>query len=127
MQGKFFFLLLLFISIISCKTPTDIVYFQNASDLEKITSTNSFTPTLKVDDVISILVSASDMDAARPFNLQGASISMGENGASADAGQGVAEPTYLIDENGNIEFPVLGKLKLAGLTRIEVKEMIKEK
>ncbi len=127
MQGRFLFLLLLLVSIISCKTPTDIVYFQNASNLEKINSSNSFTPVLKVDDVVSILVSASDMDAARPFNLQGASIGLGENGAGGDAAQGVAEPTYLIDENGNIEFPVLGKLKLAGLTRIQVKEMIKEK
>lgn len=127
MQARFLFLLLLFISIISCKTPTDVVYFQNASHLEKISSSNSFTPVLKVDDVVSILVSTSDMDAARPFNLQGASISMGENGAGGNGNQGVAEPTYLIDENGNIEFPVLGKLKLAGLTRIQVKEMIKEK
>ncbi len=128
MQGRFFLLLLLTLLIFSCKTPTDVVYFQNASDLEKITSTNSFTPTLKVDDVISILVSASDMDAARPFNLQGASISMGENGGEGAPNAGrVAEPTYLIDEEGNIEFPVLGKLKLAGLTRIQVKEMIKEK
>lgn len=127
MQGRFLFLIVLLIAISSCKTPTDIVYFQNVSDLEKINSTNSFTPVLKVDDVVSILVSASDMDAARPFNLQGASIPMGENGASGDSGAVGTEPTYLIDEKGNIEFPVLGQLKLAGLTRVQVKDMIKEK
>ncbi|GAA4274215.1 polysaccharide biosynthesis/export family protein [Aquimarina gracilis] len=126
MQGRFLFLILLLLSIISCKTPTDIVYFQNASDLEKINSSNSFTPVFKVDDVVSILVSASDMDAARPFNLQGASISLGENGGG-ETSSGATEPTYLIDEDGNIEFPVLGKLKLAGLTRVQVKEIIKEK
>ncbi len=127
MQGRILFLIVLLVAVSSCKTPTDIVYFQNVSDLEKINSTNSFTPVLKVDDVVSILVSASDMDAARPFNLQGASIPMGENGASGDTGAVGAEPTYLIDEKGNIEFPVLGQLKLAGLTRVQVKDMIKEK
>ena len=69
------------------------------------------------------------MDAARPFNLMGASISssLGEDGGGGSGSGGSAEPTYLIDEEGNIDFPVLGRLELAGLTRIEVKEMIKEK
>jgi len=124
MLGRFILLLFIF-SIISCKTPTDVVYFQETTDLEEIASTNTFTPTFKVDDVVSILVSATDMDAARPFNLQGASIGISENGGEGAAG--AAEPSYLIDEEGNIEFPVLGKLKLSGLTRVQVKEMIKEK
>ncbi|MDY8136272.1 polysaccharide biosynthesis/export family protein [Aquimarina sp. 2201CG5-10] len=124
-------LLFLIISVLvfSCKAPADVVYFQNSKDLEQIPSKNSFTPVFKVDDVISILVSASDMDAARPFNLmQGSSITAGISGENAaSSGAGTAEPTYLIDEQGNIDFPVLGKLKLAGLTRVQVKEMIKEK
>ncbi len=124
MRHRFLLLLLLLISIFSCKTPTDVVYFQNSENLEKITSTNSFTPIFKVDDIVSISISAPDMDAARPFNLMGTSIGApGENGEVVGGG----EPTYLIDEEGNIDFPVLGRLKLAGLTRIEVKELIKEK
>ncbi|GAA4278921.1 polysaccharide biosynthesis/export family protein [Aquimarina mytili] len=106
------------------------MYFQDSENLEQIASTNSFTPVFKVDDIVSILVSASDMDAARPFNLMGgSSISGGaENGGSTGSGGGgSSEPTYLIDEEGNIDFPVLGKLKISGLTRIEAKEMIKEK
>jgi len=127
MRGRISIFLLLLLTIISCKTPTDIVYFQNTSDLEKISSDNSFTPTFKVDDVVSILVSATDMDAARPFNLLGASIGSLETAGGDGNSNAGSEPTYLIDEQGNIEFPVLGKLKLAGLTRIEVKEMLKEK
>ncbi len=132
MRCRFLLLLLLFISIISCKTPTDVVYFQNAKNQEKITSTNSFTPVFQVDDIVSIFISATDMDAARPFNLmQGASlgVAVGEAGAGAGAAGGgtTPEPTYLIDEDGNIDFPVLGTLQISGLTRIELKEMIKEK
>ncbi|SEK52601.1 polysaccharide export outer membrane protein [Aquimarina amphilecti] len=125
------FLLLLVVSsfVFSCKTPTDVVYFQESKDLEKIKSTNSFTPVFKVDDVVSILVSATDMDAARPFNLmQGASLPSpsGDNTGSSN-GNGGVEPTYLIDEEGNIDFPVLGKLKISGLTRVQIKDMLKEK
>ncbi|MDH7446551.1 polysaccharide biosynthesis/export family protein [Aquimarina sp. 2201CG14-23] len=126
---KLFILLLVSTFVFSCKTPTDVVYFQDSQNLEKVSSKNSFTPVFKVDDIVSILVSATDMDAARPFNLmQGASlpISAGESGATS-SGTSSPEPTYLIDENGNIEFPVLGKLKISGLTRVQVKDMIKEK
>ncbi|WP_299436895.1 polysaccharide biosynthesis/export family protein [uncultured Aquimarina sp.] len=126
---KFLLLLVLSTIIFSCKTPTDVVYFQDSQNLEKINSTNSFTPVFKVDDVVSILVSATDMDAARPFNLmQGASLPSptGDIGASS-GGNGGVEPTYLIDEEGNIDFPVLGKLKISGLTRVQIKDMLKEK
>ncbi|AXT59912.1 polysaccharide export protein [Aquimarina sp. AD10] len=129
MLSRFLLFFVLLISFFSCKTPTDVVYFQNAENLEKIKSSNSFTPIFQVDDIVSIFISATDMDAARPFNLmQGASIATptGEAGASAGSGA-IPEPTYLIDEDGNIDFPVLGTLKISGLTRIELKEMIKEK
>jgi len=122
---RLLFLLAVSVVIFSCKTPTDIVYFQNTENLEKIASTNTFTPVFKVDDVIGILVSATDMDAARPFNLvQGTSSGDTSSGIT---GTEVSEPTYLIGEDGNIDFPVLGKLKVAGLTRIQVKSLIKEK
>ncbi len=129
MLNKFLFLFLVVISVVSCKVPTDVVYFQESKNLEQIPATGSFTPVFKVDDIVSILVTATDMDAARPFNLaQGASVSVsaGDGGVSS-GGSEAGEPTYLIDEEGNIDFPVLGKLKIVGMTRVEVREMIKEK
>ncbi len=131
MRCRFLFLVLVLVSVFSCKVPTDVIYFQDSANKEEISSSNSFTPVFKVDDIVSILISAADMDAARPFNLmQGSSIttsSLGEAGIGNAGGNGAPEPTYLIDEEGNIDFPVLGRLKIAGLTRIQVKEMIKEK
>ncbi len=129
MRCRFLLLFVVLISVFSCKVPENVVYFQNSANLEKISSTNSFTSIFKVDDIVGILVSAADMDAARPFNLmQSSSMSLGEGGGgNAVSSAGSGEPTYLINEEGNIDFPVLGELKIAGLTRIEVKEMIKEK
>ncbi|WP_025739877.1 polysaccharide biosynthesis/export family protein [Aquimarina pacifica] len=128
MRNRILCLILIVVTSFSCKVPTDVVYFQESQNLEEISSTNTFTPVFKVDDVVSIFISAADMDAARPFNLmRGASLSTSSvTGGGADAGTS-SEPTYLIDEEGNIDYPVLGRMKIAGLTRTQVKELIKEK
>ncbi|MCX2762869.1 polysaccharide export protein [Aquimarina muelleri] len=126
MGSRILFLFLGLIFIFSCKTPKKVVYFQDSSNLEKISSTNAFTPVFKVDDIVTIFISAADMDATIPFNLmQGTSINDGLGGGVNS--NNPPEPTYLIDEEGNIDFPILGSLKIAGLTRVQVKDMIKEK
>ncbi len=125
-QKYFIVIILLGLLTFSCKVPTDVVYFQESENLEKITSANSFTPVFKVDDIVSILVSATDMIAARPFNLMQGSSSITEGGGGSSS-TNTTDPTYLIDEEGMIDFPVLGKLKIAGLTRVETKELIKGK
>ncbi|WP_394344234.1 polysaccharide biosynthesis/export family protein [Seonamhaeicola marinus] len=78
--------------------------------------TDTFVPRLKTNDLISIYVSTYDLEAVKPFNLfKGDGIGRSE---SID---------YLIDAEGNIDFPVLGKVKLKGLTIEESKELFKEK
>jgi len=110
---------LLVILTYSCKAPLDVTYFQNTIDLEEIKTENNFQPIFKTNDIISISVLATDMDTAMPFNLnQGGSNDNDDSGHLSD---------YLIDYDGNIEFPVLGTLKIAGLTNIEVKNLIKSK
>lgn len=99
----------------SCATKHDIVYFQNAKNFETIVDTDTFTPKLKVNDIVSIYVSTFDMEASKPFNLIK---NTGTTGQLID---------YLIDIDGNIDFPVLGKIKLLGLTVEEAKELIKKK
>lgn len=117
---------LFFLLFFSCTVPENIVYFQNTKNLEKITTNNNFEPSFKIDDIVSISVSAADLDTARPFNLsQGISSSASGSGVSSNVA--TQSPNYLIDTQGNIEFPVLGELKIAGLTRVKVKNMIKQK
>ena len=109
---------LLFLLVLSsCVSKKQVVYFQNAKDFETIVDTDTFNPKFKVDDIISIFVSTFDMEAAAPFNLF---ISAGNN----------SNPQlidYLIDVDGNIDFPVLGKIKLLGLSVQEAQELFKEK
>ena len=53
----------------SCASKQDIVYFQNAKNFETIVDTDTFTPRFKVNDIVSIFVSAFDLEAVKPFNL----------------------------------------------------------
>ncbi len=124
-QMKMLFALLLVVLTFSCKAPKDIVYFQESENLEQITSSNRFIATYKPQDIISIKVSAPDVDTAIPFNAGAISLSS-ENGALTTSNVS-SSPAYLVDANGMIEFPVLGTLTVGGLSSVEVKEMIKEK
>ncbi|AOW20088.1 polysaccharide biosynthesis/export family protein [Urechidicola croceus] len=101
----------------SCGTQEDIVYFQNIKNNQNSSRATSYTPTLNPDDLIKIHVLAFDMQAVGPFNGQGITGSVSGEGSKS----------YLIDQNGNIEFPVLGNIKLAGLTRLEATELLKKK
>ena len=95
----------------------EVVYFQNAKNFETIVDTDTFAPKFKVNDIVSIYVSTFDPEAAKPFNLM-----------KQSSGNGNAQfLDYLIDTDGNIDFPVLGKVKLLGLTVEDAKELIKEK
>jgi len=112
---------LLIISFLSsCAPRKDVVYFQNAKSFETKVDTDTFEPVFKVDDMVSIFVSTFDMEAVRPFNLT--------NGSSLNEQSGGGTPiNYLVDIDGNIDYPVLGKIKLLGLTVEEAKMLLKEK
>ena len=72
---------------------------------------------------MSINVSASDVDAARPFNLFASPGSLNQQGISGQA----ETQMYLVDEKGDINFPVLGKLSLGGLSRNEAIALLEDK
>ena len=101
--------------ITSCASRQDVVYFQNAKSFETIVDTDTFTAKLKVGDVVSIYVSTLDPTVTQPYNLVR---SAGAQGELID---------YLIDIEGNIDYPVLGKVKLLGLTVEEAKALFKKK
>lgn len=111
------YLILLAIFLTNCASRQDVVYFQNAKDFETIVDTETFTSKFKVNDIISIYVSTFDLNAVKPFNLM-------RGNENQDNVQAI---DYLIDKDGNIDYPVLGKIKLLGLSVEEAKELFKEK
>lgn len=119
---NYFLATVLYLSFFSCKAPEDVVYFQGTKDLEKIVIKKDTETIFKTDDLISIYVSAIDMETARPFNLSLGAISNNSNNSNNSTA-----PLYLINSNGIIDFPVLGNLKIAGLSRIETTQLIRKK
>ncbi|MGB2759807.1 MAG: polysaccharide biosynthesis/export family protein [Maribacter stanieri] len=114
------YLMLLVVGAIvtSCASKKDVVYFQDAQEYETIISDNSHVNTFKIDDVVSINVSTLDSEASLPFNVFKGVMTNGSRPEQLD---------YIIDKKGNIDFPVLGEVKLLGLTPEETKIMLKEK
>ncbi|MEP1488762.1 MAG: polysaccharide biosynthesis/export family protein [Algibacter sp.] len=101
----------------SCYTKKDIVYFQDAKNFETIVDTDTFKVKLKIGDILSINVSTLDLDVTKPYNIIEAT--GGESGGTLI--------DYLIDADGNIDYPVLGKVKLVGLSVEQAKDLLKKK
>jgi len=116
-------LLLTIFLISSCASRQDLVYFQNKD--QAIKATVKYELKYKPDDLLTIAVSALDMDAVRPFNLYVADYS--RTSATGSITSSPALQTYLVDAEGNIDFPVIGSIKIAGLTRKEATQLISDK
>ena len=100
----------------SCASKKNIIYFQDAGDFETIVNDDSFVNKFKVDDVVGINISTLDPLASSPFNLF-----IGAPGSNAKPEQ----LDYIIDRNGEIDFPVIGKIKIAGLSPDEVRQLLR--
>lgn len=84
---------------------------------------NSYEIKIQPDDLLQINISAEDPKITAPFNLNPTNV-IGEGG---QAGSKSVINDYLVDADGYIDFPELGKLKLSGLTRSEVLALFKKK
>jgi polysaccharide export outer membrane protein len=118
---RFFLPLLLLVLLSACKTREKLVYFQagNSSQVQA-----NYQPVLRSDDQLLIQVGGADMEALAPFQFYYSSQQNQMNGIQGmQALQGI---TYLVDNNGNINFPVLGFVKVAGLTRLQVVEFLQK-
>ena len=116
------FLLLFVISFCSCVSKKDIVYLQ-FDELDSSKVNNNYQLRFKADDLLQITVSSDDLVSVQPFNLPVVAYLSTTNNVF---GQPQLQ-TYLIDKHGNIEFPVIGTLKLGGLTRVEAIKLLKSK
>lgn len=102
----------LLISLISCGSRKDIVYYNNIDT--NVSNENVFNTVLQRDDLLMIIVSAQDPMAAQPFNL---TTNLSVNPSNQAAGSQVQQQLYLVDSNGNIDFPAIGTIKAAGKSK----------
>lgn len=114
---------LLFLLFNSCTSKKKLIYFQGS--LNNSETNKNYNPVLKTDDLLSITVNGPDMEAVKPFNLPVSNMFNSNMGSYAQGAP--TPPGFLIDPEGNVDFPVIGKIKMAGLTRSAAVDLMKEK
>ncbi len=120
----YFLLGLNLLLIMACADKKQIAYYQNLDQVASQETANNFESKIQPDDLLMIVVSAPDPEAAAPFNLETISVptAIGQTALAQRQQQ-----LYLVDANGIIQFPVLGEIKTTGQTKSEVINVIKEK
>lgn len=108
----------------SCGSTKNVAYFQNADSISLAASRMLYEAKIMPKDELTITVITTDPKAAMPFNLS-VSQTLGNSG-QLSSGTGSLQG-YLVDNSGNIEFPVVGTLHVGGLTKKQAEDLIKKK
>ncbi|HEX5150809.1 MAG TPA: polysaccharide biosynthesis/export family protein [Parafilimonas sp.] len=138
---SFFLLVILNGCLFSCSTPKNVTYFQDLKDTSKIYTQAikaDYEVQIQSDDILEILINSINAEAAAPFNLgnnnpasvPSSQITSGTTGIRLNTINSTNNSTgegYLVDRNGTIDFPVLGNIKVQGLTIPQLKDSLKIK
>lgn len=126
MRKNLFFIVFAFLCMTlgSCGSSKQIAYFQNADSLNYAASKGLFDAKIMPKDLLTITVSTTDPKAATPFNLSVTNTLNATGYLSTGAG---SLQTYLVDNDGFINFPVVGQLKVGGMTKRQCENYIRDK
>lgn len=116
-----FLAVVVFMSSCVSQKPLTNNYLQNAKDTTGKTIVNLQPPVVQKGDLLSIKVISKanglDPKADAPYNLQ--------EPTSAGGGSGTTASGFMVDQNGNIDYPQIGTLHVEGLTREQVANLVK--
>lgn len=111
----------------ACSSPKNIPYFIDLPDSvnANVPQTTFIDPKIQPDDIVSITIQTADPNAAASVNQKIDGISaLGASSASNIGSQQVSG--FLVDKNGEVELPMLGAIKIGGLTTFQARERIRE-
>ena len=108
----------------SCNSAKEVAYFQNADKVSLEASRMLYDAKIMPKDQLTITVITTDPQASAPFNLS-VSNTIGTTG-QLSVGSGSLQG-YLVDNSGNITFPVIGKIHVAGMTKSQCEDLILSK
>ena len=109
---KILFFIVISMSLFSCASRNEVAYYQNADTVLGNNSTDNYETILQPDDLLRIVVLAQSIEAAAPFNIDRSKL-----GSTDVTAPGQETNVYLVDREGYIDFPFIGKIKLGGLTK----------
>ena len=107
----------------ACGTQKDVPYFQNAESVDLSKSQYLFDAKIMPKDQLTITVSTTNDEAATPFNL---TVPTPYTVNSRSTYSQAMLQTYLVDNAGNINFPILGSIHVGGLTKSQAEKMIQD-
>lgn len=112
----------------SCVTARKVNYMQEPDKyIPSYADTLSFEDyQLRIGDRLYIYVYSLDENITRMYNAGSVGSNIRQHMANGNTGGGYDLYTYLVDEEGNIEFPTIGKVYVRGLTTREVKRRMEE-
>lgn len=125
MRKPYFVMALCVMTLCSCRTHQEIAYIHDAVRDSSMAITGKFTKGIQANDLLSIYVESETPAATVPFNQETNKIAMSDGvvmnpGSSAVSG-------YLVDNDGNIMFPVLGSVHVLGMTHTELAEELQRR
>ena len=133
MKKKSFIIIFSFVLFFlsSCTSKKKLDYLQNIESVALEASMKNAKSTIQPNDQLVIMVTAKDMDVVKPFNQNFSSgqilqYSLPSNNAPDQSQTSVSGPTYVVDSQGNIEFPVIGKINTENKTTEELRDILKK-
>ena len=119
---KHTFLICMVVLLAACSAPKEVLYLQDISLIKEEAIDKSYEVIIHKDDLLAIIVNSKDPELALPFNMPLVSYQIGGQNVSQQRLVG-----YLVNQDGNIDFPILGEIHVEGLTRMQVTELIKKR
>ena len=125
---------ILTMTLSSCTSTKKVTYLKNVDEIPLEVLSNAQTtaePVLTVGDLLNINVSGANMNAMAPFNkgkyIDGeGNINSISSSSTSSGNYETSTDYYLVDNNGCIKFPIIGDIKVAGMTKSEVAEEISD-
>jgi len=118
-NSSLLFVVLLSVAVFaSCTNMKKVAYINNINDTEIANAVTTLEPVIQKNDLLSITISSPNATASQPFNTV-VTVSTSTLGYTATQAAG-----YLVDQDGYIDLPMLGRVKAAGLTKNTLKENI---
>ena len=128
MKKIVFLLSLCGLMMTSCVAPTKIVYLKDMRPEILYTLSQRPLLTIQQQDRLKILISSGSPELTAPFNMGVTGYQVGSDGdVRATANRTIQENGYLVDRQGNIDFPILGTMRVEGLTIQEASNLIKNR
>lgn len=106
----------------ACASPKEVVYLQDVLPFKEEAIQKEYEVSVHRDDLLAIIVNSKEPELALPFNMPLVTFQVGGQNNTQQRLLG-----YLVDENGDIDFPILGKIHVEGLTRTQVTDLVRKR